>query len=126
MAVHDERFKDKEPIWRAALRDAANLSGLHFKGYRTVQLFLRFMQLFSSNLLGLLLCRDEFEHEFIERITKQVLAIIKEDNLPIRAESRVQASYDSLSSFSVSRQYQHHVFLNFRGCDTLSFYWQSL
>nr|XP_029154559.1 uncharacterized protein LOC112801826 [Arachis hypogaea] len=34
MAVHDERFKDKEPIWRAALRDAANLSGLHFKGYR--------------------------------------------------------------------------------------------
>ncbi|XLR65756.1 hypothetical protein S83_016428 [Arachis hypogaea] len=101
MAVHDERFKDKEPIWRAALRDAANLSGLHFKG-------------------------DEFEHEFIERITKQVLAIIKEDNLPIRAESRVQASYDSLSSFSVSRQYQHHVFLNFRGCDTLSFYWQSL
>ncbi|XLT60606.1 hypothetical protein HN873_053210, partial [Arachis hypogaea] len=32
MAVHEERFKDEVPIWRAALRDAANLSGLHYKG----------------------------------------------------------------------------------------------
>ncbi|MED6192396.1 hypothetical protein PIB30_009759 [Stylosanthes scabra] len=100
MYEHDQQFKDKAPIWRAALRDAANLSGLHFKG-------------------------DEFEYEFIERVTKQVLAIIKEDTLPaladypVRAESREQASFDSFSSFSsLSRQYQHHVFLNFRGFDT--------
>ncbi|KAL4374465.1 hypothetical protein HN51_008272 [Arachis hypogaea] len=99
MAVHEERFKDKAPIWRAALRDAANLSGLHYKG-------------------------DEFEYEFIEKITKQVLSIIKEDMLPVvadypvRPESQVQASFDSASSFSVSRQYQYHVFLSFRGCDT--------
>ncbi|MED6223661.1 hypothetical protein PIB30_076237 [Stylosanthes scabra] len=99
MAVHEERFKDKAPIWRAALRDAANLSGLHYKG-------------------------DEFEYEFIEKITKQVLAILKEDTLPVvadypvRPESQVQASFDSSSSFSVSRQYQYHVFLSFRGCDT--------
>ncbi|XLS58511.1 hypothetical protein HN51_008266 [Arachis hypogaea] len=95
MAVHEERFKDKAPIWRAALREAANLSGLHYKG-------------------------DEFEYEFIERIAKQVLAIIKEDSVPVvadypvRAESHVKA----LSSFSFPRQYQYHVFLSFRGCDT--------
>ncbi|KAL4317333.1 hypothetical protein HN51_071346 [Arachis hypogaea] len=95
MAVHEERFKDEVPIWRAALRDAANLSGLHYKG-------------------------DEFEYEFIERTSKQVLAFLKEDTLPVvadypvRAESQVKSS----SSFSNPRQYQHHVFLNFRGCDT--------
>ncbi|XP_025656492.1 disease resistance protein RPV1 isoform X2 [Arachis hypogaea] len=73
---------------------------------------------------ALILCRDEFEYEFIEKITKQVLAIIKEDMLPVvadypvRPESQVQASFDSASTFSVSRQYQYHVFLSFRGCDT--------
>ncbi|MED6223664.1 hypothetical protein PIB30_076240 [Stylosanthes scabra] len=99
MARHEEKFKDKVPVWRAALRDAANLSGLHFKG-------------------------DEFEYEFIERISKLVLAILKEDTLPVvadnpvRAEPQVKASQESLSSFSSPRQYQYHVFLNFRGCDT--------
>ncbi|QHO13953.1 TMV resistance protein N [Arachis hypogaea] len=37
---------------------------------------------------------------------------------PVRPESQVQASFDSASTFSVSRQYQYHVFLSFRGCDT--------
>ncbi|MED6146145.1 hypothetical protein PIB30_031736 [Stylosanthes scabra] len=100
MARHEEKFKDKVPIWRAALRNAANLSGLHFKG-------------------------DEFEYEFIERISKLVLAILKEDTLPVvadnpvRSESQLKASQESSSSlFSSPRQYQYHVFLNFRGCDT--------
>ncbi|XP_057762754.1 disease resistance protein RPV1-like isoform X2 [Arachis stenosperma] len=92
MAVHEERFKDEVPIWRAALRDAANLCGLHFKG-------------------------DEFEYEFIERTSKQVLAILKEDTLPVVADYPVRAE-SQVKSFSNPRQYQHHVFLNFRGCDT--------
>ncbi|QHO42567.1 TMV resistance protein N [Arachis hypogaea] len=63
------------------------------------------------------LCRDEFEYEFIERTSKQVLAILKEDTLPVVADYPVRAE-SQVKSFSNPRQYQHHVFLNFRGCDT--------
>ncbi|MED6192395.1 hypothetical protein PIB30_009758 [Stylosanthes scabra] len=99
LAMTGRRFEhdmDRVQRWRTAMADAANLSGLHFKG-------------------------DGYGYEFVEKIVEQVSRVIKRvgltigDDYPIEMESKES----SVSFFSsLSHGWKYDVFLSFRGTDT--------
>ncbi|XP_062024565.1 TMV resistance protein N-like [Rosa rugosa] len=81
LAEHERRFEDdknKVLRWRAALSEAANLSGWHFPG------------------------GHEYEYEFIEKIVEEVSAQVKEPTYldvakcPVGIHSRVQGMLEML------------------------------
>ncbi|XP_015966077.1 uncharacterized protein LOC107489826 isoform X2 [Arachis duranensis] len=88
-----EHAMDRVQRWRTAMADAANLSGLHFKG-------------------------DGYGYEFVEKIVEQVSRVIKRvGDYPVELESQEQASYSSLAP-CLSNGWKYDVFLSFRGTDT--------